>query len=71
MKELKSIERLTDAFRKLPGVGHKSAEKMAYSVLDMSEEDINDFSTALQEVKIKIHKCPVCGNLTEDEICDI
>lgn len=71
MKDLKSIEKLTESFQRLPGVGHKSAEKMAYSVLEMSEENVEEFSNALKEVKSKIHKCPLCGNYTEDEYCDI
>ena len=71
MKELKSISKLTDSFARLPGVGHRSAEKMAYSVLDMSDEDIEIFADALQNVKKSVHKCPICGVLTEDEICEI
>lgn len=71
MKELQSIEKLIDSFAKLPGVGHKSAQKMAYSVLDMKDEDILEFSDALKEVKTKIHKCPKCGNYTEDDLCEI
>ena len=71
MKELKSIDKLIDSFSRLPGVGHKSAEKMAYSVLEMSEENVGEFSDALLEVKNKIHKCPICGLYTEDDICEI
>ena len=71
MKELKSIQKLTDAFARLPGVGHKSAEKMAYSVLEMDEEVVSTFSDALLEVKRNIHHCPKCGNYTEDEYCEI
>ena len=71
MDKLKSIEKLTDAFSKLPGVGHKSAEKMAYSVLELSNEDVNEFSDALKDAKSKVHKCPNCGILTEGELCDI
>lgn len=71
MKELQSIEKLIDSFAKLPGVGHKSAQKMAYSVLDMKDDDILEFSDALKEVKTKIHKCPKCGNYTEDDLCEI
>lgn len=71
MKELKSINNLIDAFKQLPGVGHKSAEKMAYSVLDMSPESVENFSNALLEVKKNIHHCPICGVFTEDEICEI
>jgi len=71
MKDLKSIAKLTDSFARLPGVGHKSAEKMAYSVLDMSDEDVEIFADALKEAKRRVHKCPKCGVLTEDEVCEI
>ena len=71
MDKLKSVEKLTDSFAKLPGVGHKSAEKMAYSVLEMSDEDVELFSNTLKEVKAKVHKCPICGILTENDICEI
>lgn len=71
MKELKSVNNLIDAFKLLPGVGHKSAEKMAYSVLDMSPESVQNFSNALLEVKKNIHHCPICGVFTEDNVCEI
>ena len=71
MKDLKSINNLIDAFARLPGVGHKSAEKMAYSVLDMDEETVDIFCDALKDVKQKIHHCPICGTFTEDDICEI
>lgn len=71
MKELKSVTKLVDSFSKLPGVGHKSAEKMAYSVLEMQEEDVEMFSDALKELKRNVHHCPICGNYTEDDVCEI
>lgn len=71
MKDLKSINNLIDAFARLPGVGHKSAEKMAYSVLDMDEETVDIFCDALKDVKQKIHHCPICGTFTEDDVCEI
>lgn len=71
MKDLKSINNLIDAFARLPGVGHKSSEKMAYSVLDMDEETVDIFCDALKDVKQKIHHCPICGTFTEDDICEI
>ena len=71
MKELKSVTKLVDSFSKLPGVGHKSAEKMAYSVLEMEDEDVEMFSDALKELKQRVHHCPVCGAYTEGDICEI
>lgn len=71
MKELRSISKLVNSFQRLPGIGHKTAEKMAYQVLDMKPETVEEFSNALNEVKTNIHHCPVCGAYTEDEICEI
>ena len=71
MKELKSVTKLIESFAKLPGVGHRSAEKMAYSVLEMNDEDVEMFSDALKELKRNVHHCPICGTYTEDEVCEI
>ena len=71
MKKLKSVERLEDSFNKLPSVGRKSAERLAYSIIDMSEDDVKEFSNALLSLKQKVHFCPICGNITEDDVCDV
>ena len=71
MKDLKSLERLEESFKKLPSIGKRSAERLAYSILDMSNDDVDEFCNALKGVKNKIHVCPVCGAYTEDELCDI
>ena len=71
MNSLKSIEKLVNSFQKLPGIGHKTAEKMAYQVLEMDDESVNNFSDALKEVKGKIHHCHICGAYTENEDCEI
>ena len=71
MKNLKSLERLEESFNKLPSIGKRSAERLAYSILDMSNDDVNEFCNALKGVKNKIHVCPICGAYTEDELCDI
>ena len=71
MKELKSIAKLIDSFQRLPGIGHKTAEKMAYQVLEMKPENVEYFADALKEVKSKIHHCPICGAYTEDEVCEV
>ena len=71
MKDLKALVRLQESLAKLPSVGKKSAERMAFAMLEMSEDDLNEFSDAIKELKSKIHFCPICGNITEDEKCDI
>lgn len=71
MKKLKTLDNLVDSFAKLPGVGQKSAERMAYAVLEMPVEQIDEFSKALLDVQKSIHKCPICGLYTEDDICEI
>ena len=71
MKELTSITKLTDSFQRLPGIGHKTAEKMAYQVLEMKDENVEYFANALKEVKQRIHHCPICGSYTEQEVCDV
>ncbi|MCH5180084.1 MAG: recombination protein RecR [Erysipelotrichales bacterium] len=71
MEKLKSFDKLVEQLKKLPSVGTKSAERMAYSILNWDEEDIKDFAIALEDVKKKIHKCPVCGIFTEHDKCEI
>lgn len=71
MKDFKSINKLTDSFQRFPGIGHKTAEKMAFQALEMSDEAVKEFSDALLEVKAKIHHCPICGAYTENDVCDI
>lgn len=69
MRELPSLEKLTLSFSKLPGVGSKSAERMAYAVLRMDEEDRATFASAIEEVGAKISKCPACGLYREGDAC--
>lgn len=71
MEKLKSLENLTNELKKLPSVGTKSAERMAYSLLDWDAEEIKNLCDALIQVKKKIHKCPKCGMLTENELCEV
>lgn len=67
----KSLRNLIECFKKLPSVGEKSAERMALSVMDMKEEQINLFSSSLTDVKTKIKRCNICNNFTEEDICEI
>ena len=66
-----AVERLAQSFRSLPGIGKKSAYRMAFSVLDMSEEKAAAFAAAILEAKKATKKCSVCQNISEDEVCHI
>ena len=68
---LPPLEKLIDQFRKLPGVGRKSAVRMAFSVLDLSDEAAEAFSMAITNAKTQIHHCNICHNLSVDDICPI
>lgn len=65
------LARLIEAFEKLPGIGHKTAQRLAFHVLNASKEEAQNFAEALVEAKEKIHYCSVCQNLTDDDVCDI
>ena len=67
----KSLERLIDEFNKLPGIGRKSATRLAFHILEMSEEQVEKVSEAMKEVKKTIKKCPVCGDFCENDLCNI
>ncbi len=67
----KTIINLIDCFKKFPGIGEKSAERMALSTLGMEEDALNLFSKSLKEIKTKIKKCQKCGSLTEEELCEV
>ena len=67
----KNFEALVESLKKLPGIGEKSAERMALAILDMSTEDVVQTSNALLEAKKTLHPCSICGSLTDQEICNI
>lgn len=66
-----SIVNVINSFKKIPGVGEKSAERYALSIIDLNDEDINKFSSSLIEAKNKIRKCSICGHLTDQDVCYI
>lgn len=68
---LPALEILIEQFRKLPSVGRKSAERMAYAVLDYSKEEAEVFANAITEAKDKIKRCKHCFNFSESEECPI
>lgn len=71
MEKLKALQRLEESLAKLPSVGKKSAERMAYAMLDMEEEDLKEFAEAVSSLKSSIHICPKCGNFTDEDFCYI
>lgn len=69
--DIESMQKLINAFTYLPGVGRKTAERYAYSIINLSKEDVDFFADSLREVKHKIKFCSVCGNFTDEETCEI
>ena len=65
------LQRLVEQFRRLPGIGGKSAVRMAFSVLSFTEEEAEAFAEAVVDAKRKIHSCTTCGNFSTGSICPI
>ncbi len=66
-----SLENLIDKFASLPGIGRKSAQRLAFHVLSLPEEETTAFARAITDAKASVHRCAICQNLTEGEICSI
>ncbi len=67
----KTILNLIECFKKFPGIGEKTAERLALSTLTMDKELLETFGESLTDVKTKIKKCSKCGSLSEDDLCEI
>ena len=65
------VARLIEEFEKLPGIGNKTAQRLAYYVLNMPQPEAEGFAQAVLEAKEKVHACEVCQNLTDKEVCSI
>ncbi len=65
------LERLVEQFERLPGIGHKSAQRLAYHMLAIPREDAEAFAQAITDAHEKIHYCKVCCNLTDSELCPV
>ena len=65
------IARLIDSYMKLPGIGQKTATRLAFYTIDMKEEVVNEFAKSLLSVKRDLHFCSICGNITEEDPCEI
>ena len=70
-EQIDSLQRLAEQFARLPGIGKKTAMRLAYSVLELSDEEAEGFANTIIEAKEKIHLCPVCQGLTDKEICSV
>ena len=66
-----ALQELSDQFARLPGIGGKTAQRLAFYVLSLPEEDAQAFADAIVSAKQTVHTCPVCQNLTDREICTI
>ena len=66
-----ALERLSEAFARLPGIGGKTAQRLAFHVLSLPDEEAEAFAQAILEAKQTVHTCPVCQNLTDGELCAI
>lgn len=65
------IARLIDSYMKLPGIGQKTATRLAFYTIDMKDEVVNEFAKSLLSVKRDLHFCSICGNITEGDPCEI
>ncbi len=68
---IESLARLTEKFAMLEGVGKKTAMRMAFSILELEQEEAEAFASAILDAKSKIHLCPICQNLTDRDVCSI
>ncbi|MCI1982978.1 MAG: recombination mediator RecR [Oscillospiraceae bacterium] len=66
-----SLSRLIEQFERLPGIGYKSAQRLAYYILGLSDAEVKQFTESILEAHDKIHTCKICCNLTDQELCSI
>ena len=66
-----ALERLTEEFARLPGIGSKSAQRLALHTLSMPLADAEEFAQAILDARAQVHTCPVCQNLTDRDLCGI
>ena len=66
-----ALQNLADQFARLPGIGGKTAQRLAFHVLELPLEDAEEFAQAILDAKKQVHTCPECQNLTDRELCPI
>lgn len=68
---IESLAKLQDQFGRLSGIGRKTAMRLAFSVLEFTDEEAEEFANAILDAKKNIHLCPVCQSLTDKELCSV
>lgn len=68
---IEPIGKLINKFTRLPGVGTKTAQRYAYKIINMTEEEVEEFAECLLAAKRKVRYCKICGDFTDKEVCDI
>ena len=71
MNSAVTLEKLTEQFRKMPGTGAKTAMRLSFYVLGLSRDEAAELASAITEASEKIHRCPKCCNLTDEEVCPV
>ena len=70
-KKIASLTRLVEQFERMPGIGHKSAQRLAFHVLNMSAQEVERFTDCVREAHDSIRRCAVCCDLTDAEVCHV
>ena len=70
-EQIEALQKLSEQFARLPGIGRKSAMRLAFSILELSDEEAQNFANIIIEAKEKVHLCPVCQSLTDKEVCSV
>jgi len=71
MFQIETLNKLQEWFAKLPGIGAKTAGRLAYHVINMPPEDVKDFAKDMYAARLAVRSCEICGNLTDREVCPI
>lgn len=66
-----SFQQLIDSFRKLPGVGARTAERFAFQLLNMQKDEVELFANSLKQAKNRLHSCRICGNISDEDLCEV
>lgn len=71
MESAVSFQKLTEQFQKMPGIGAKTAMRLSFYVLSLNGAQIEELTGAIKDASEKLHRCPVCCNLTDEELCPV